>query len=162
MSHLSELELNYAMVSMYQWILIKHLPLLYTTLMHTSNYRVNTFWPFDGSILAVASPRKVVTGQTRFRWRFFTQGQFWPSGIVIPCVCVRVCPTMRHSQACLSTHDNSGLVQAKTTQFGPEVQNNLVKINFGGVSGWVGVGGSLDRSTVTTVSQPQPSTGIMI
>ena len=56
----------------------------------------------------------------------FTQGQFWPLGIVIACVCVY------QSLAC--PHDNSSPVQAWITKLGPQKQNTLVKILnvFGG------------------------------
>ena len=52
----------------------------------------------------------------------FTRGQFWPSGIVVACVCLCV----RQSWACSS--DNSSTVHARITKFGPEKQNTLVKI----------------------------------
>ena len=52
---------------------------------------------------------------------FFTQGQFWPSGIVIlrasVCVCLSVC------QSLTCPHDNSGPVQAVITKFVPKMQN---------------------------------------
>ena len=67
---------------------------------------------------------------------FFTRGQFWPSGIVVACVCVSVCPCVRvfvcpcvcvcQSRAC--PHDNSPLVQARITKFGTKVQKTLVKV----------------------------------
>ena len=41
------------------------------------------------------------------------------------CPCPSVCPSVHH-QVC--PHDNSWTVQASITKFGPEVQNNLVKI----------------------------------
>ena len=50
---------------------------------------------------------------------FFTRGRFWPSGIVVACVCVSVCPCVYQSPAC--SHDNSGPVQARITKFGPIV-----------------------------------------
>ena len=49
----------------------------------------------------------------------FTQGLFWPSGIVIACVCVSVrvsCVCVYQSLAC--PHDNSSAVQARITKFG--------------------------------------------
>ena len=52
----------------------------------------------------------------------FTRGQFWPSGIVIACVCLCV----RQSWACL--HDNSSQVWARITKFGPKMQNILLKV----------------------------------
>ena len=60
----------------------------------------------------------------------FTRGQFWPSGIVIACVCGSVCPCVcmcvcvYQSRAC--PHDNSSPIQARITKFGPEMQNTLV------------------------------------
>ena len=59
---------------------------------------------------------------------FITRGQFWPSGIVIACVCGSVCPCVSvyvyQSRAC--PHDNSLPIQARITKFGPEMQNILV------------------------------------
>ena len=52
----------------------------------------------------------------------FTRGQFWPSGIVIACVCGSVC--VYQSRAC--PHENSSPIQARITKFGPEMQNTLV------------------------------------
>ena len=52
----------------------------------------------------------------------FTRGQFWPSGIVVACVC----PCGRQSRAC--PRDNLSLVPARITKFEPDMQNNLVKI----------------------------------
>ena len=53
----------------------------------------------------------------------FTRGQFWPSGIVIACVCVCVhvcvCQSVHQSLAC--PRDNSGPVQARINKFGPKV-----------------------------------------
>ena len=63
---------------------------------------------------------------------FFTRGQFWPSVIVVACICmcVCVCPcvcvSVCLSQACL--HHSSSPVQVWISKFGPEVQNTLVKI----------------------------------
>ena len=42
---------------------------------------------------------------------FFTRGQFWPSGIVVACVCVSVCPCVRVS-VCVCV--NHGLVRTIT------------------------------------------------
>ena len=53
---------------------------------------------------------------------FFTRGQFWPSGIVVACVC----PCGRQSRACLC--DNLSLVLTRITKFEPDMQNILVKI----------------------------------
>ena len=61
---------------------------------------------------------------------FFTRGQFWPSGIVVACVClsvcVSVCVCVRQPRAC--PRHKSTRVQARTTKFGKKVQNNLVKV----------------------------------
>ena len=60
----------------------------------------------------------------------FTRGQFWPSGIVITCVCVSVrvsvCLCVYQSLACL--HNNLSAVHARITKFGWETQNTLVKM----------------------------------
>ena len=60
----------------------------------------------------------------------FTRGQFWPSGIVVACVCVCVCPCVCQfvcqSLACLL--DDSGPVQARITKFRPKMQKTLVKV----------------------------------
>ena len=47
---------------------------------------------------------------------FFTRGQYWPSGIVVACVCPSVRQSVRH-QVC--PRDNSSPVQATITKFGP-------------------------------------------
>ena len=54
----------------------------------------------------------------------FTRGQFWPSGIVIACicVCVYVCLSVCQSLAC--PRDNSEPVQARITKFGPKMQTS--------------------------------------
>ena len=52
----------------------------------------------------------------------FTRGQFWPSGIVVACVC----PCGRQSRAC--PRDNLSLIPARITKFEPDMQNNLVNI----------------------------------
>ena len=66
----------------------------------------------------------------------FTRGQFWPSGIVIACVCGSVCVCVYQSRAC--PHDNSSPIQARITKFGPEMQNTLVwvPIVFGDDRPW--------------------------
>ena len=62
----------------------------------------------------------------------FTRGQFWPSGIVVACVCVcvcvclSVCPSVCQSLAC--PRDNSGPVQARIAKFRPKMQKTLVKV----------------------------------
>ena len=62
------------------------------------------------------------TGDYKRWFTFITRGQFWPSGIVIACVCVCV----RQSSVC--PDDNLSPAQATITKFGPEVQNTLTKI----------------------------------
>ena len=47
----------------------------------------------------------------------FTRGQFWPSGIVVACVCLSVCPSVRQSRAC--PRNNSSPLSARITKFGP-------------------------------------------
>ena len=55
---------------------------------------------------------------------FFTRGQFWPLGIVVACIsCVHVCVCVW-----MNPCNNLWLVQATMNEFGPEVQNTLVKI----------------------------------
>ena len=56
----------------------------------------------------------------------FTRGQFWPSGIVIACVCGSVCPCVCVYQSRACPHDNSSPSQARITKFGQEMQNTLV------------------------------------
>ena len=60
----------------------------------------------------------------------FTRGQFWPSGIVIACVCVcvRVCVSQSVCQSLACPRDNSGPVQARVATFGPKMQKTLVKV----------------------------------
>ena len=59
----------------------------------------------------------------------FTRGQFWPSGIVLACVylCACVCPSV-----CVSVNLELvraiSRVQAWTTTFEQNMQNNLVKV----------------------------------
>ena len=66
------------------------------------------------------------------RWSFyiFTRGQFWPSGIVVACVClsvcVSVCVCVRQPRA--YPDHKSPHVQARTTKFGQKVQKNLVEV----------------------------------
>ena len=56
----------------------------------------------------------------------FTQGQFWPSGMVVACVCMPVCLCVRvpvcvyQSRAC--SHNSSPLVQARITKFETKMQ----------------------------------------
>ena len=59
----------------------------------------------------------------------FTRGQFWGYCRCLRlCVCVSVCVRVcvYQSQAC--PHDNSPLVQARTTKFGTKVQKTMVKV----------------------------------
>ena len=60
--------------------------------------------------------------------KLFTRGQFWPSGIVIACVCGSVCPCVCVYQSWACPHDNSSSIQARITKFGPEMQNTLVLV----------------------------------
>ena len=70
------------------------------------------------------------------KWSIFTQDQFLPSGIVIACVCVcmyvsvfvGLCVFVYMCQSWPCLRHNSSPVQVRITQFGPEVQNTLVKI----------------------------------
>ena len=65
-----------------------------------------------------------------FHWQFFfTRGQFWPSDIVVACICLSIIymfVCVCQSWACM--HDNSLPIKARITKFGTEVQNTLVKI----------------------------------
>ena len=60
----------------------------------------------------------------------FTRGQFWPSGIVVACVCVCVCLSvcLYVCQSLACPRDNSGPVQARIAKFGPKMQKTLVKV----------------------------------
>ena len=58
----------------------------------------------------------------------FTRGQFWPSGIVVACVCVCVSVCLSVCQSRVCPRDNSSLVQARITKFGAQMQNTLVKV----------------------------------
>ena len=84
----------------------------------------------------------------------FTRGQFWPSGIVVACVClsvcVSVCVCVRQPRAC--PRHKSPRFQARTTKFGQKVQNNLVKVPivFGGNWPW------LSRSNLTRKAKFTP------
>ena len=42
-------------------------------------------------------------------WGLFTQGQFWPSGIVVACVCV--CPCVRQSRVCQRNNSSTSCHQ---------------------------------------------------
>ena len=85
---------------------------------------------------------------------FFTRGQFWPSGIVIACVCVCVsvcvCQSVCQSLAC--PRDNLGPVQARIAKCGPKMQKTLVKVPIvlGGNWPW------LSRSNLTSKSEFTP------
>ena len=61
----------------------------------------------------------LITGLCLF---IFTRGQFWPSGIVVACVC----PCVRQSPACL--RNNSSQVRFRITKFGPKMLNILFKV----------------------------------
>ena len=61
-----------------------------------------------GNTLCSASCHNLVG----IKWCVFTRGQFWPSGIVVACVC----PCVRQSWACLC--DNSSQVWVQITKFG--------------------------------------------
>ena len=61
-------------------------------------------------------------------WTIFTRGQFWPSGIVVACVCVCTCVCQSVCQSLACPRDNSGPVQARITKFGPKMQKTLVKV----------------------------------
>ena len=58
----------------------------------------------------------------------FTRGQFWPSGIVVACVCVCVSVCLYVCQSLACPRDNSGPVQARIAKFGPKMQKTLVKV----------------------------------
>ena len=66
----------------------------------------------------------------RFGFPVFTRGQFWPSGIVVACVC----PCVRQSCACL--RDNSSQVRARIAKFWPKLQNILLKIPIAFGTDW--------------------------
>ena len=84
----------------------------------------------------------------------FTRGQFWPSGIVIACVCVcvRVCVCQSVCQSLACPRDNLGPVQARIAKFGPKMQKTLVKVPivFGGNWLWP------SRSNLTSKSEFTP------
>ena len=69
---------------------------------------------------------------------FITRGQFWPSGIVIACVCVcvRVCVCQSVCQSLACPRDNLGPVQARIAKFGPKMQKTLVKVPIVLVGNW--------------------------
>ena len=60
----------------------------------------------------------------------FTRGQFWPSGIVIACVCVCACVYEAVCQSLACPRDNSGTVQARIAKFGPKMQKTLVNVSI--------------------------------
>ena len=86
----------------------------------------------------------------------FTRGQFWPSGIVVACVClsvcVSVCVCVRQPWAC--PRHKSPRVQARTTKFGQKVQNNLVKVPI--VLGTFKVKFNLKSQIYPILSLPMP------
>ena len=61
---------------------------------------------------------------------FVTRGQFWPSGIVVACVCLSVCVSVCVCvcQPRVCPRHKSPRIQARTTKFEQKVQNNLVKV----------------------------------
>ena len=60
-------------------------------------------------------------------WVLINRGQFWPSGIVIACICECLCVSRSiQSRAC--PRDNSGPVQARIAKFEPKMQETLVKV----------------------------------
>ena len=59
-----------------------------------------------------------------------TRGQFWPSGIVIACMCLFVHVSVCAYQSLACPRYNLRLVQARITKFGPKMQNNFVKITI--------------------------------
>ena len=71
-------------------------------------------------------------------YAYHTQGQFWPSGIVVArvclLVCMCVCVCVYKSPAC--PRDNSGPVQARIIKFGPKMQNTLFKVPIVIVGNW--------------------------
>ena len=81
----------------------------------------------------------------------FTRGQFWPSGIVVACVCVCVCLSVCLSvcQSLACPRDNSGPVQARIAKFEPKMQKTLVKVPIvlGGNRPWT------SRSNLTSKSE---------
>ena len=83
-----------------------------------------------------------------------TRGQFWPSGIVIACVCVcvRVCVCQSVCQSLACPRDNLGPVQARIAKFGPKMQKTLVKVPIvlGGNWPWP------SRSNLTSKSEFTP------
>ena len=84
----------------------------------------------------------------------FTRGQFWPSGIVVACVCVCVCLSVCLSvcQSLACPDDNSGPVQARIAKFAPKMQKTLVKVPIvlGGNWPWP------SRSNLTSKSEFTP------
>ena len=87
-----------------------------------------------------------------------TRGQFWPSGIVVACVCVcvcvclSVCLSVRMCQSLACPRDNSGPVQAMIAKFGPKMQKTLIKVSIvlGGNWPWP------SRSNLTVNSKLTP------
>ena len=67
---------------------------------------------------------------THILFEFYYRGQFWPSGIVIACVCVCPCPWVCQPvcQSIACPRDNSGPVQARIAKFGTKTQKTLVKV----------------------------------
>ena len=47
----------------------------------------------------------------------FIQGQFWPSGIVVACVCLSVCVSINHELVVRVNGDNSSSVEVGIAKF---------------------------------------------
>ena len=116
----------------------------YTYPQH-SQYDFSIFW-------LIVTPLHVTNS-------LITQGWFWPSGIVIACIClsvgVRVSMCVCVHVSTLSRtflHHNSSSIQARITKFGLEVQNTLVKITTVLRGGWPW----LSRSNWTSTSKCTP------
>ena len=59
---------------------------------------------------------------------FLPEASFWPSGIVVACVCVCVCVCLSVCQSLACPRDNSAPVQARIAKCGPKMQKTLVKV----------------------------------
>ena len=64
---------------------------------------------------------------------FLPEARVWPSGIAAVCVCLCVCPRvcvsrLTECQNLVCPHDNMWLIQARTSKFGRDIHNTLVKI----------------------------------
>ena len=132
------------------WWYIHRFLLIYALFNHSFVIYSLAWWRHQmetfSALLTLCTGNSPVTGEfpsqrpvTR-SFDVFTRGQFWPSGIVVACVClsvcVSVCVCVRQSRAC-PCHKSSR-VQASTIKFGQKVQKNLVKVPivFGGDWSW--------------------------